>query len=144
MSYSRTLRNVLIGIFVILSLFFYKFCSTQFNLPTYISSQWYSLTGVLVVFISFGSVCMIPMYLALLFEVDKYCREMRATIYNALGDHAISVFWQIIVFIMTAILFQYGYYMISVALFCIGLNLMTFRMMHRSIIRKALSQVLKN
>lgn len=143
MSYSRSLRHGLIGLFVVLAIFFYKFCAMQFHLPTFLSSQWYALTAVIVALVSMVSWALIPVHLAILFEVDKSCREMRVSIYNALGDKPISILWQISVFIMTGILFQYGYYMISVGLLGIGLNLTTFRIMHNSIIRKASVQVLK-
>lgn len=143
MSYSRTLKNSLIGVFAILAIFFYKFCATQFHLPTFLSGQWYALTAVLVTLISLTSWCLIPFHLCLLFEVDKHSREMRVALYNALGDKPISIAWQIVVFVMTAILFQYGYYMVSFGLLGIGLNITTFRMMHNSIIRKAAVQVLK-
>lgn len=143
MSYSNVLKKSLIGVFVILSIFFYKFCATQFNLPTFLSGQWYTLTAILVSSISFVSWCLIPLNLALLFEADKECRQMRVVLYNALGDNQISMIWQFIVFIMTGILFQYGYYMTSIGLLGIGLNIVTFRMMHRNIVRKAAVQVLK-
>jgi hypothetical protein len=144
MSYSRTIKNTLIGIFVVLAIFFYKFCATQFNLPTFLSGQWYALTGFIVSAVSLVSWCLIPIHLALLFEVDKSCRQMRVDLYNALGDKQLSMAWQIVVFIMTAILFQYGYYLVSFGLLGIGFNIMTFRIMHSSIIRKASVQVLKN
>ncbi len=143
MSHSRTLKNSLIGVFAVLAIFFYKFCATQFHLPTFLSGQWYTLTAVIVALVSMLSWCLIPFHLALLFEVDKSCREMRVSLYNALGDKQLSIAWQIVVFIMTGILFQYGYYMVSIGLLGIGFNIMTFRMMHNSIIRKASVQVLK-
>lgn len=143
MSYSNTLKNTLIVLFTVLFIFFYKFCANQFGLPTFLSLQWYTLAAIIILFFSIGSWCLTIVHLILLFGTNKSCQEMRVTLYNALGDKQLSIAWQIIVFLMTGILFQYSYYVESFGLLGIGLNIMTFRMMHNSIVSKASVQVLK-
>jgi hypothetical protein len=144
MSLSQFIKKSLIGFFVVLALYFYKFLATQFNLPIVLSSQWYTLTGVIVFLVSLASWSCVLFNLCLLFKVDKTCNGVRVSLYNQLGDNKLSSMWQVVIFIITGIIFQYGYYPASIALFGIGLNIATFRMLHSDIIKEASVQVLNS
>lgn len=139
--YSRALTK---GLFIFTLLFIiaaYGSVATEFKLPM-IGEQWMVLASIVVILTSFfglfGTIFTIAMY----FEADKDCRQANLKMYELLNDKVISPCWHWFYLLSAIGFFQikhYGNAFVTIVLF---IFIITFRMAHQKVVRKAEIQVL--
>lgn len=141
--YSRMLTKFLFGFFTLYFIALYgSVAITYKSLPLIIASQWYTLASIIVVLTAFCALCATVFNIGVIFEVDDDCKRFKFKIYEILNDKVISPIWHWLLAICMIGLFQIGHYGDSVVTLCLFSCIITFRIAHQSVVRKAKIQVL--
>lgn len=141
--YSRMLTKFLFGFFTLYFISVYGSITVTYkSLPLIIASQFYTLASIIVVLAAFCASCATVFNIGVIFEVDDDCKRFKLKIYEILNDKVISPVWHWLLAISMIGLFQIGYYGDSIATLCLFSCILTFRIAHQSVVRKAKIQVL--
>ena len=139
--YSRVLTK---GLFIFTALYIiavYGSISADFKLPV-IGIQWITLASIIVLITAFACLFGSVFTIAMICEADQDCKNAKVKIYELLNDKVISPAWHWFYMLSTLGLFQikhYGDAFVSLVLFTF---IITFRMAHQSVVRKAQIQEL--
>lgn len=141
--YSRMLTKFLFGFFTLYFIALYgSVAITYKSLPLIIASQWYTLASIIVVLTAFCALCATVFNIGVIFEIDADCKRFKFKIYEIFNDKVISPIWHWLLAISMIGLFQIGHYGDSVVTLCLFSCIITFRIAHQSVVRKAKIQVL--
>lgn len=143
--YSKMLTKFLFGFFTLYFIAAYgSVAMTYKSLPLIIASQWYTLASVIVVLTAFVAICTTLFNFGMIFEIDNDCKKAKLKIYTMLHDNVISPVWHWLLAISMIGLFQIGNYGDSIVTLCLFSCIITFRIAHQSVVRKAKIQVLNS
>ncbi len=143
--YSKMLTKFLFGFFTLYFIAAYGSVAMTFkSLPLVIASQWYTLASIIVVLTAFAAFCTTFLNFGMIFEVDNDCKRFKLKIYEILHDKVISPVWHWLLVISMIGLFQIGHYGDSIVTLCLFSCIITFRIAHQSVVRKAKIQILNS
>lgn len=136
--YSKTLTKMLFGFFIMYFIAAYgSVIETYKQLPLIIAPQWYTLFSFIVVLTSFAAWCCSVFNVCMIFDADKDTRNAKLQIYKLLNDKVISPIWHWILILCTIGLFQIGNIGDSIVTLGLTLCIITFRIAHQDVVRKA-------